>query len=437
MVDMRSETPSMRIIIAAEPIEDGAGLAMFLLDAVALFALTRPDWHFTVLTLSAFSDSKELEKRTNVKVIYCDRLGWRGALSRLLPTFRGRERIFNLLAEKASSRFIKRQFGNLELIWEGLGQYDAVWVPHFAISQNRWPAFYKPGTIKAPVLLTIHDLHPAAFPEEWRDKPQMLDDFWYAFRPFAQKAEAIITHSNFQKEAIARYFSIPPQKISVAYLPLPMNELLTRDYSQQEVQATVDDFGIARPYVFCPMSQTMEHKNHLRAIEAWAIAANQLKDKLPQLVFTANGHPEDQVRFKEEIKKRGLTGKVIFTGTVSRKLLAVLYRNCQAVLSPTLYEGGGSGPVIEAVVAGRPVICSRIPPIEEQMGRFGLSVNYFDPYKPADIARALFDVVSDKKSEPQNNLDAIRQRLPKDRKKLADTYINALAQISQKTNKQD
>lgn len=99
MVDMWSETTSMRIIIAAEPLENGAGLAMFLLDSVAFFATARTEWQFTLLALSAFSDAKSLEKYPNVCVVFCDRQGWRGAISRAFPKLPGRETIFNLLAE--------------------------------------------------------------------------------------------------------------------------------------------------------------------------------------------------------------------------------------------------------------------------------------------------------------------------------------------------
>jgi len=422
----------MRIIIAAEPIENGAGLATFLQDSVALFAKNRPDWQFTLLALSDFSDAGNLEQYPNVKVMFCDRLGWRGALSQFLPVFRGRERIFNLLAEKAPVRYIRKQFGNLAEVWEGLGDYDVAWVPHFAVSQNRWPALYAVGTIKAPVLLTIHDLHAAAFPEEWRLGPKMLDNFWKVFCPFAQRAETIITHSNFQKEAIIQHFNIASEKVAVVYLPLPRNELLTRNYSEAEVREALKNPEITRPFIFCPISQIAVHKNHLRTIEAWAIVKNQLKDKTPQLIFTASGRPEHQIRFKEEIEKRDLSDKVIFTGTVSREKVSILYQSCQAVISPTLYEGGGGYPVMEAVLAGRPVLCSDIPPIREQMSRFGLSATYFDPYKPEDIARAVLDMVSNKETEPKNNLDDIKQRLPKDRQAFADAYITAFIQMSQK-----
>jgi glycosyltransferase involved in cell wall biosynthesis len=427
---MSGQSGKLKIIITAEPLENGAGLAMFLLDSVALLSQAKPDWQFTLLVLSGFSDAAHLDELPNVRVIFCDRQGWRGALSRLLPVFRGRDRLFNFLAERSPAGFLKKQFGSLEETWKNLAPYDAVWVPHFAISQNRWPALYQPGTIKSPVLLTIHDLHPAVFPEEWKSRPQMLDNFWHTFRPFAQKAEAIITHSNFQKEDIARHFSIPPQKISVAYLPLPMNELLTIDYGEKETREILTELKIVRPYIFCPMSQITAHKNHLRTIEAWGTVIVSLGDKAPQLVFTAAGRPEHQRMFAEEIGKRGLTGRAIFTGTVSREKLAVLYRSCQALLSPTLYEGGGSGPVMEAVTAGRPVLCSDIPPIREQMTRFGLSAIYFDPCKPEDIARAVMDFISGRTRSPINDTQTIGQRLPGDREELARTYTEAFLRIT-------
>lgn len=420
----------MKIIVAAEPIENGAGLAMFLLDTVETLSRSRPGWRFTLLALSEFSDAADLENLPNVRVVFCDRQGWRGAISRLLPAFRGRERLFNFLAERTPTGFLKKQFGSLEETWKNLGPHDAVWVPHFAISQNRWPALYKPGTIKSPVLLTIHDLHPAVFPEEWKTVPDMLDNFWKVFQPFAQRAGAVITHSNYQRQSIIEHFKIGPEKISVAYLPLPQNELLTRQYSESETNRILEGYNIHRPYIFCPMSQIAVHKNHFRSITAWSILRKMHGDNVPQLVFTNYGHAQDLERFREVVKKEDLTGKVIFTGKTSREELATLYRASQAVLSPTLYEGGGSGPVMEAVTAGRPVLCSDIPPIREQMSRFGLSAIYFDPCKPEDIARAVTDFILGRIQVPINDPWTIRQRLPRDREELARAYTESFLRIT-------
>jgi glycosyltransferase involved in cell wall biosynthesis len=178
------------------------------------------------------------------------------------------------------------------------------------------------------------------------------------------------------------------------------------------------------------MSQIAVHKNHFRSITAWSILRKMHGDNVPQLVFTNYGHAQDLERFREVVKKEDLTGKVIFTGKTSREELATLYRASQAVLSPTLYEGGGSGPVMEAVTAGRPVLCSDIPPIREQMSRFGLSAIYFDPCKPEDIARAVTDFILGRIQVPINDPRTIRQRLPRDREELARAYTESFLRIT-------
>jgi glycosyltransferase involved in cell wall biosynthesis len=51
---------------------------------------------------------------------------------------------------------------------------------------------------------------------------------------------------------------------------------------------------------------------------------------------------------------------------------------------PTLAEGGGSFPVLEALGRGVPVVCSDIPVLREQMGRYQADVLWFDPHEPAE-----------------------------------------------------
>jgi len=279
-------------------------------------------------------------------------------------------------------------------------------------------------------LLTIHDLHPAVFPEEWQSQPRMLYNFWNVFRHFAQRADAIITHSNFQKEAIVKYFQIPPREISVTYLPLPMNELLEKRYSDKVNEHNLLELGISKQYVLCPMSQVAIHKNHQRTIEAWTVVKEKLQDRAPQLVFTEKGRTEQQRHFQHEIERHGLSGMVVFTGKVNWETMAILYGNCKAVLSPTLYEGGSGYPVLEAVLAGKAVLCSRIPSIEEHVSRFGLTVSYFDPMKPDDIARAVVDFVLGEALAVHNDSRNIRQRMHLEQEAFTQQYVEKFIQLT-------
>jgi glycosyltransferase involved in cell wall biosynthesis len=420
----------MRIIITAEPFENRAGLATFLLDSVSLFAQARPDWQFTLLALSSFSDAGCLEKHPNVKVVFCDQIGLRGSLSHLLPAVRGRERIFNLLAEKYPSRFINKQFGNLANIWEGLGHYDAVWVPHFAISQNRWPALYKPDTIKAPILLTIHDLHPAVFIEEWKPYPKMVDNFWNRFKPFAQQAPVIVAHSQFQKDAIVNHFGIAPEKIKVIYMPIPDDKELKQLHDEREVVAMLQQLGVREPFVFSPMSQGAIHKNHLRLIRAWALIRQQMGNKCPQLVFTARGSEDHYRKFNREIQKLDLGNRVVFTGLVSRQHMCMLYQQCAAVISPTLYESSCGLPILEALSMGKQVAGSDITPIREQMEHYNLSINYFNPFDEQHMAKVIIGMLQRGQSSNPDYYVRTKKLKRESRKEFVDGYIEQFHRLA-------
>jgi len=423
----------MKIIVAAEPLENGAGLAMFLLDSVALFAQTRPDWQFTLLALSAFSDAEALSKYPNVQVVLCDRLDWRRTLSRILPAFRGRERIFNLLAEKAPAKFIRKQFGNLDEVWENLGHYDAVWVPHFAISQNRWPALYKPGTIKAPVLLTIFDLHTAVFSEEWKPYPAMLDNFWNYFKSFARQAPIIITHSQFQKDAIVEHFDIAPEKIKVLYMPIPDDKDLKQTHNKREVAVMQQRMGIREPFVFSPMSQGTIHKNHLRLIRAWALVKQQLGAECPQLVFTSRGTEGQHRRFNQEIQNLDLGNLIMFTGQINRLQMGILYQHCVAVVSPTLYESSCGLPILEGLSLGKQIVGSDIPPIKEQMEHYKITINYFDPLDEQHMARVIVGMLQRGPRANPNNFGGIQKIENDGRREFVEGYLKQFHYLAGKS----
>jgi glycosyltransferase involved in cell wall biosynthesis len=63
-------------------------------------------------------------------------------------------------------------------------------------------------------------------------------------------------------------------------------------------------------------------------------------------------------------------------------MLEALYRRCQMVVFPTLFEGAGL-PLLEAGRLGKAVACSNIPPFLEFAGD---APAYFDPRSPQSMA---------------------------------------------------
>ena len=70
---------------------------------------------------------------------------------------------------------------------------------------------------------------------------------------------------------------------------------------------------------------------------------------------------------------------MVFTGSVDFKTLAGLFHSCDLVVLPTLFEGAGSGILTDACIQGKPVLCSLIPQILEQVKSLGnIRVEFFD-----------------------------------------------------------
>lgn len=81
-------------------------------------------------------------------------------------------------------------------------------------------------------------------------------------------------------------------------------------------------------------------------------------------------------------------------GFIRREELLDLYRHATLLAYPSAYEGFGI-PVVEAMAHGCPVLCSRIPALEEVAGDKAI---YFEEVTPEGVAKALSEVLSDRQA---------------------------------------
>ncbi len=419
----------MRIAVAAESIKDGAGLGTFVFDTVQSLSKVRPNWEFLVVVSSWYTEIQRLLNLGNVSIYVWDYAGLRKTIMDKSPNFRGRLRLLNFMAGLAPSQRLRLSLGNLTELWKSLPNFDILWVPHFDNNRSDWPALYQPDLIKCPVLLTIHDLHSIFFPGAWKKNGRALKNFNERFIPFAQRSQHIITHSHFQKSSIAKYLKIPSEKISVVFIPMSVDEDLYKLHSEKKCKALLEKFRISKPYAFSPLSQTLEHKNHDRLLEVWHLLKRKLGKKCPMLVFTIKGDKQRQKTFLERIRTLGIEDKIVFTSMVERSELIIFYHESEFVIFPSLYEGGAGYPVLEGCAIGKPVLCSRIPPIVEQVQRSRLAVNFFDPRDNASIVEAVEKVLQNAtKRTPRINRIPI-QNIETERVEFAELYASQIESI--------
>jgi glycosyltransferase involved in cell wall biosynthesis len=418
----------MRVAIAAEPIRCPSGLGHFLATGLKWLASLNPTWEFHVVVRAQFASMYRDSIGMNVKFHTWDETPTVSWLRRNVKVW-GRERVIRFMKSMPFASWLV-QMEDLRAIWKSLPAFDVIWIPYFDIISRQWPVLYENGFIKHPVLLSILDIHPVFYPGDWG--LEALTNFYEGFVPFAKHCSRIITHTDFQRSAITKHLGINSDKISMVYLPplLDQDILLGTNETDYALTLLRYKYGIKKPYLLYPGSGGFTHKNHKGLLLAWHDLKSRMRNDCPILVCTGKDRWSD---WKALIKALDLKEYVIFTDLVSVERLSILYKLCTFVIVPTLYEGGASGPVLEGVLSGKPVLCSRIEPIEEQLDAYGVSgVNFFDPADPGTIADVVQKVwynqreLKDRAKKDQENL---ARTVPSLWENWATVYSRELAQI--------
>ena len=86
------------------------------------------------------------------------------------------------------------------------------------------------------------------------------------------------------------------------------------------------------------------------------------------------------------VKASNLENSVFYLGAAPEEDMPALYAPLSTALVMPTFFGPTNIPPFEAWHYGRPVICSNIPGIREQIGDAGLLV---DPRSPEDLAQAM------------------------------------------------
>lgn len=234
-----------------------------------------------------------------------------------------------------------------------------------------------PPCITGKVITTIHDLTYIRFPETV--KSVTLRSLRMGMQYSIERSDHILADSEFIKKEIIDLLHIPEEKISVLYCASCISET---GADWQEIEKK---WKLKKPYILY-VGTIEPRKNLARLIKAFSILKHE--KNIPHQLVLAGGKGWNN----EEIYQTAEgVNDIIFTGYISEEEKVSLYKNAEAFVFPSLYEGFGIPP-LEAMTCGCPVVCADAASLPEVVGE---AARLVDPLDEADIARGIWQVLSD------------------------------------------
>lgn len=253
------------------------------------------------------------------------------------------------------------------------------------------PNFVPPPTRSRRVVLTVHDLAFARFPET----APLATRRWLArLEASLLRASQVIVVSEQTRRDLLESFPRVAARLGerLTVVPLGVDTEFFRPAPADAVDTVRRRYAVDGPYLLS-LGGIEPRKNLPALIRAFASLPEDVRPTLVIAGPVAPWNPEgwDLVRPSLEALPPGVRDRVVVTGYVSEEEKAALLGGAEALVYPSLYEGFGL-PVIEAMACGTPVLTSNVSALPDTAGDAALLV---DPRSPEDIADGMEQLLTD------------------------------------------
>ena len=234
-----------------------------------------------------------------------------------------------------------------------------------------------------PQSLVIHDLSFEHRPKDLRWSHYI---FQHHFTPrYVQKATRLATVSVSSRNDLVNLYHIPENKIDI--VPNGVSEMF-RPLAGPAIRKVREKYTQGRPY-FLFVGALHPRKNIVGLLRAFEQFCLQTDNKVDLVVVGGAMHKTREIEKAHHAMEFGKN--VHFTGRLPDVELTLVMGGALALTFVPFFEGFGI-PVIEAMAAGIPVICSNTSSLPEVGGE---AVCYVDPCSVDDMAEAMTKIASD------------------------------------------
>lgn len=235
---------------------------------------------------------------------------------------------------------------------------------------------------KTKIITIIHDISFNFFPQFIR-KTDLF--FLKILIPLSiRRADKILGVSEFTKDEIVNFYKVDATKVD--FFHNAASEDFNREISSSELEEVRNKYNLPEKYILY-LGTMQPRKNIPNLIMAYAKIKDRLSDTSLVVVGNKNAHNFDK-RIDEQIGKLKLENNVLFPGFIDEQDKAAVFRLAHVFVFPSLYEGFGI-PVLEAFLAGTPVLASDIESLREVAEKSALFADASDVDK---FSKSLYDI---------------------------------------------
>lgn len=231
-------------------------------------------------------------------------------------------------------------------------------------TQNDLTHFFNyivPPKTGGKTVVTVHDMVLHAYPETVRARTRHM--LQLGLKTSMQRADCIVTDSEFSKSEILKYYPDVAEKLRVVPCGVDCNTFHSVT-DTAEINRVCERYGICAPY-FLYLGTLEPRKNLTRLIEAYAAYVHSFDHPAQLVLAGGKGWLYDDI-FRT-VQTLGLETQVVFTEYIASADMCALMSGALAFTFPSLYEGFGMPP-LEAMACGTPVLVSDAASLPEVTG---------------------------------------------------------------------
>jgi glycosyltransferase involved in cell wall biosynthesis len=223
---------------------------------------------------------------------------------------------------------------------------------------------------------TVHDLIPFRYPDSLSDR-QMAR--WKQSIEWLKRCDFLMADSDFTKSEIIHWLGVPERKISV--VPLGVQPCGDNPVVETTLTSRTREVRLRGADLIIGALGPAGGRKNLRVLIP---ALENLRLEGLHIVVARGGPAMGPEENAWSAELRG-TGQWLELGMLTDSQVAEFYQQIDVLVMPSLHEGFGL-PVLEAMAASVPVLCSNATSLPEVGGD---AVLYFHPESHAEVAEGM------------------------------------------------